>query len=94
MFPTMTLSPPSSPPRAGQLNTFLSLSFILSLQAFPATTVSLGIGTCPTQAAVSRVTATLWVPSAHSVSLRGGSVSVSRGWGGGAVTRVAVALMD
>lgn len=58
------------------------------------TVVSLGIGTCPTQTAVSHVTATLSVPSARSVSLKGGSVSVSQEWGGSAVTHVAAVYMD
>lgn len=53
------------------------------------TAVSLGTGTCPTQMAASHVTATLWVPSARSVSLRVGSVSVSLGWGADAVIPVA-----
>lgn len=53
------------------------------------TAVSLAIGTCPTQMVVSHATVTHWVPSAHFVSLRGGSVSVSPGWVDGAVTFVA-----
>lgn len=53
------------------------------------TAVSLVIGTCPTQTAASHATVTPWVPSARSVSLRGGSVSVSPGWGGSAVILVA-----
>ncbi|TMS13118.1 Usherin [Larimichthys crocea] len=43
---------------------------------FLVTAVSLVIGICPTQTAASHVTATPWVPSAHSVSLRGGNEHV------------------
>lgn len=53
------------------------------------TVVSLVIGTCPTQMAASCVTATPSVPSVHSVSLRGGSVSVKLVWEVGAVILVA-----
>lgn len=65
----------------------LSLPFFLSffLQVFLVTVVSLVIGTCPTQMAASRVTATPSVPSVHSVSQRGGSVSVKLVWEVGAV---------
>lgn len=52
---------------------------MVSFQVFLVTAVSLVIGICPTQTAASHVTATPWVPSAHSVSLRGGNVSVSLG---------------
>lgn len=53
------------------------------------TVVSLLTGTCPTQMAASRVTATPSVPSVRSVSLRGGSVSVKLVWEVGAVILVA-----
>lgn len=53
------------------------------------TVVSLVIGTCPTQMAASRVTATPLVPSVHSVSQRGGSVSAKLVWEVSAVILVA-----
>lgn len=74
-----TLSCSSSQP----FTSFLSLSFFL--QVFLVTVVSLVIGTCPTQMAATRVTATPLVPSVHSVSQRGGSVSVKLVWEVGAV---------
>lgn len=59
-----------------------------SFQVFLVIVVNLVIGTFPTQTAASHATATPWVPSAHSVSLKGGSVSVSLVWGGSAVIHV------
>lgn len=41
------------------------------------TAVILVIGTFPTQTAACHVTVTLWVPSVHSVNLRGASVSAN-----------------
>jgi len=57
------------------------------------TAASLVIGTFPTQKAASHVTVTPWVPSVHSVSLRGGSASVSQVWGVNDVIHAAVACM-
>lgn len=72
------------------LSAFHSLFF---LQVFLVTVVSLVIGTCPTQMAASCVTATPSVPSVHSVSRSGGSVSVKLVWEVGAVILAAEVRM-